>query len=48
MEEFVNPAPVVFGDAAALGFRVTYLHRFGAEPRMLGEFFGWQAIDFGL
>src|SRR5215207_9257752 len=31
LEQFVNPLPVVFGDAALLGLRVAYLHRLGSE-----------------
>src|SRR5215207_5556314 len=48
LEQFVNPLPVVFGDAALLGLRVAYLHRLGAEAGVLREFVRGDAVEFGL
>src|SRR5205085_8236220 len=47
VKQFVNALPVFFGDAALLGLRVAYVHRFGSEARVLQQAFGGDAVDFG-
>src|SRR5437588_7470045 len=46
VQQFVNASPVFFGDAALLGLRVAYVHRFGSEARVLQQAFGGDAVDF--
>src|ERR1044071_3159461 len=48
VQQLVYPAPVILGDAAFVGPGVAYLHRLGAEARVLCEAFGGEAEDFGL
>ena len=47
VKEFVNALPVFFGDSALLGLRVAYVHRFGAQARVLHQFVCGDAVDFG-